>query len=103
MTEKNTLTFGAIEFLQKLLIKKDKEIEINPDEVLDKIEAAFETIVLTEAFVVLTDHNPQPESIGANEVVNVQALDFATVFVYAPFPTPTGFKREGRFNGAVYS
>ena len=96
-------TFGMVEFLQKLLIDKDKEIEINPDEVLDLIQSALETITLTEgAPVVLTAHNAQIEASTLGEVVTVQALNFATVFVYAPFPVPTGFKREGAYDGAVY-
>jgi len=97
-------TFGMVEFLQDLLIKKDKEIEINPDEVLDKIEAALETITLTEAApVVLTAHNPQTESAVMGEAVAVQALNFPTVFVLAPFPVPTGFKRELALDGGVLS
>lgn len=97
-------TFGLIEFLQQQLINKDKEIEINPDEVLDKIEAAFETITLTEATpVVSTAHNPQTEGATMGEVTTVQALNFATVFVLAPFPTPTGFKRELALDGGVLS
>jgi len=96
-------TFGMVEFLQDLLIKKDKEIEIDPNEVLDKIEAALETITLTEDTpVVSTTHNPQTETVTLGEVVTVQALNFATVFVYAPFPIPIGFKREGAYDGATY-
>ncbi|KKN18199.1 hypothetical protein LCGC14_0958350, partial [marine sediment metagenome] len=44
-------TFGMVEFLQKELIRKDKEIEIDPNEVLDKIESAFESIIILEALV----------------------------------------------------
>jgi len=96
-------TFGMVEFLQDLLIKKDKEIEIQPNEVLDKIESALETITLLESFILLTEHNKQTETINLAELTTVQALNFATVFVYAPFPVPTGFKREGKYDGAVYS
>ncbi len=96
-------TFGMVEFLQKELIKKDKEIRIAEDEVLDLIESALETIDFEEQFVVSLEHNLQLENITLGEVAVVQALDFATEFVYAPFPTPTGFKREGAYDGAVYS
>ena len=96
-------TFGMVEFLQKLLIDKDKEIEIEPNEVLDLIEAAIEEINLAEVFVVSKIHNPQTEAIALGEVVTVQALNFATVFVYAPFPVPSGFKREALYDGAVYA
>ncbi len=96
-------TFGMVEFLQKLLMDKDKEIEIDPNEVLDLIESALETIDMDEVFTASKVHNPQAETITLAEVETVQALNFATVFVYAPFPVPTGFKREGRYDGAVYS
>jgi len=95
-------SMGAIDFFQKLLMNKDKEIEIKTDEVLDKIESAFEDILLTEAFVVLTDHNRQLETINFGESVLVQALNYSVEFVYAPFAPPTGFKREGNYDSAVY-
>lgn len=96
-------TFGIIEFLQKQLIDKDKEIEINPDEVLDLIQAALETITFTETTPVASKvHNPQTEGAAMGEVV-VDAKDNGTIFVYAPFPIPVGLKRQGDFDGAVYS
>jgi len=98
----STQVFGMVEFLQNLLIQKDKEIQINENEVLDRIETAMETVVITEAFVVSIAHNAQLESIGASELFTVQALNYPVEFVYAPFPVPTGFKREGNFDGAVY-
>ena len=95
-------TFGMVEFLQKLLIDKDKEIEINPNEVLDLIQTALEDIFLTEDTpVVLTAHNAQTETPTLGEVV-VDAKDNGTIFVYGPFPVPTGLKREGAYDGAVY-
>jgi len=96
-------TFGIIEFLQKQLIDKDKEIEIDPDEVLDLIQAALETIDFGEATpIALKVHNAQAEAATLGEVV-VDAKDAGTCFVYAPFPVPTGVRREGKFGGAVYS
>jgi len=95
-------TFGMVEFLQKLLIDKDKEIEINPDEVLDKIESAIESINFAEAVQSSTDHNKQLEAVAMGEVV-VDAKDNGTIFVYAPFPVPTGLKRQGHFDGAVFA
>jgi len=95
-------TFGIIEFLQSQLIDKDKEIEIDPNEVLDLIQAALETINLSEAVVTETEHNIQLESITLAELV-VEAKDAGTCFVFAPFPIPIGIKREGKFGGAVYS
>ena len=103
VTLMSKITFGMVEFLQKELIRKDKEIEILPNEVLDKIESAFETIDFEEEFVVSLAHNLQTETIDFGEAVVVQALDFATVFVYAPFPVPSGFDREAAYDGAVYA
>ena len=96
-------TFGMVEFLQQQLINKDKEIEIDPDEVLDLIEIALETITFVEATPTVSKiHNPQTETVTMAETV-VSAKDAGTEFVYAPFPTPTGTKREGAFDGAVFS
>jgi len=94
-------TWGFVEFLQDLLIKKDKEIEIDPNEVLNKIEGAMETIDLAEAVVLSTDHNKQVETLVLGEVPTV-SVDLGTCFVYAPFPVPSGTSREGRFDGSTY-
>ena len=52
-------SFGMNEFLQKLLREKDKEIEIEPNEILNKVEATEETITTqeTHAEAVATDLN----------------------------------------------
>jgi len=68
-----TQTFGMIEFLQKLLISKDKEIEINPDEVLDKIEAAFETITVVEEIT-------QQSAIQISETATIGETLASTLF-----------------------
>lgn len=97
-------SFGMNEFLQKLLKDKDKEIEINPDEILNEVEDVIETITLTETTpVVSTSHNPQIETISAGEVATLQALNYATSFVLAPYPTPTGLKRELALDGGTLS
>ena len=96
-------TFGMIEFLQQQLIQKDKEIEITRDEVLDKIESAIETIKLSESKTVSTVHNPQSESVTFNEGVTVRPLDYAVEFVLAPFPVPTGTKREFTLGSSTLS
>jgi len=95
-------TFGMVEFLTQLLMRKDKEIEINRDEVLDRIEAAIEDIIVTEAFTVVTAHNAQLESIAAGETPTVQALNYPVVFVLAPYPVPTGFNRELALGGLPF-
>lgn len=96
-------TFGGVEFLQSLLIRKDKEIVIDPDEVLDKIEAAVEQIKFKEVVKVNFNKIAKTEGITMGEVVTPQALDYPAVFVLAPFPTPTGFKRELALSGGVLS
>ena len=58
---------------------------------------------LTEATPTVSKiHNPQAEAAAMAEVV-VDAKNAGTIFVYAPFPVPTGLKRQGDFDGAVYS
>lgn len=61
-------TMGMVEFLQNLLIRKDKEIEINPDEILDVIEAANENISIGET-VVKQFAIDLPESVTIGEAL----------------------------------
>lgn len=42
-------TYGMVEFLQKLLIQKDKEIAISADEVLDSVIALADSVECTDA------------------------------------------------------
>jgi len=63
-----TRTFGIIEFLQKLLIDKNKEIKINPDEVLDTIENVIEDVGIKEQ-VDKSIHSTFDESVGTAELV----------------------------------
>jgi len=65
--------FGLVEFLQQQLIRKDKEIEINPDEVLDKIESALETITLADLAVIQAATNLL-EGITIGEVLATPVL-----------------------------
>ena len=51
----STKTFDMIALLQKLLEEKDKEIEINEDEVLDEIETADETVNIGEAITTTSE------------------------------------------------
>jgi len=94
-------TFKSIEFLQKLLMDKDKEITINANEVLDKVEMAIEEIVLTEATAYSLEHHKTLETITLTESKTVQALNYPTEFVLAPFPIPTGYKRELALDGGA--
>lgn len=79
-------TFGMVEFLQGQLIDKDKEIEIGQDEVLDKIESAFETITINEALVIGAA-TVIDETITINEVVGAAVL-FTPPYKWAPNALP---------------
>lgn len=89
-----TQKFGMIEFLQKLLIQKDKEIVIDQNEVVDEVESANEEIVISEVLASSLVHNPTPETITVGESATVQALNYAVEFVVGPYDLPTGFKRQ---------
>lgn len=92
-------TFGMIEFLQKLLMDKDKEIKVNPDEVSDEVESVDETISIGEDVIVSLVHNPQSETITMGESTTVQALNYDVEFVAGP-QTPSGTKRVFILNGS---
>jgi len=96
-----TQTFGMMEFLQYLLIQKDKEIKIDQNEVVDLVESYFETIVLSETIMTSLVHNPQTETVAIAEVPTVQALDYAVIFCVGEItPYPDGFKRQFILNGS---
>lgn len=60
-------TYGMIEFLQKLLIQKDKEIEISADEVLDTVLQLSETVTVSDVFTATAATPPykwQPDSLS---------------------------------------
>lgn len=94
-----TQTFGMMEFLQGLLIQKDKEIDIDENEVVDLVEGYFETIAIAEVVITSKVHNTQTETLAIAEVETVQALDFAVEFGAADF-APTGFKRVFILDGS---
>ncbi len=94
-----TKTFGMIEFLQNLLIQKDKEIEINQDEVIDVVKTYSESIVFGETITSSKVHNPQTEAIAMAEVFTPQVLNYAVEFV-AGEQAPSGFKRQFILDGS---
>ena len=61
-------TYGVIEFLQNLLIQKDKEIEISSDEVLDLVLQFSETMGITDSMTApVSTSGPykwQPDSLS---------------------------------------
>jgi hypothetical protein len=48
-------TFGIIEFLQKLLMNDNSQIEINADEIIDIIESLYEDVSISESIAVATN------------------------------------------------
>jgi len=92
-------TFGMVEFLQKLLMDKDKEIQINANEVTDEVTAVNEDIVITESTVISLVHNAQAETITIGESCTVQALNYAVQFC-AGDQAVSGFKRPFILNGS---
>lgn len=92
-------TFGMIEFLQKLLMEKDKEIVINEGEVSDEVESVDEEIVISEVVTSSKTHNPVTETITISESVTPQALNYAVKFVAGP-QVPSTTKRVFNLNGS---
>lgn len=95
-----TQTYGMIEFLQMLLTQKDKEIEINENEIIDLVETFYETITIAENVTSSTSHNPQIESITIGETFTPRALNYATVFCAGSF-APDGVKRTFICDGSL--
>ena len=94
-----TKTFGMVEFLQKLLMDKDKEIKISSGEVLDEVESANEIIEMTDSISISKVHNPQTESISINESVTAQSVNYPVEFCVGP-QVPTGYKRQFILDGS---
>ena len=86
-----TRTFGIIEFLQKILNAEQNKIIINPNEILDVVDAKNETVTIEESNVVSLEHNPQSESFSIGETVTAQSLNYDPDFVLGDFlPIETG-------------
>ena len=94
-----TRTFGIIEFLQRLVLSKTKEINTRAREVLDLVEGANEWLTIVDAVATSLLHNPQIETITIADVENVQAIDYAVEFV-AGFTTPEDVRRNFVLNGS---
>lgn len=61
-----TRTFDYIDLLQKLLLEKDKSIDISSDEVLDEIESSFDTLTIAEDVTFTTATPPYYWGPGYN-------------------------------------
>lgn len=88
----STKTMDFISILKKILLAENKKIEIKEGEVLDLVEAADETITLTDVLASSLSHNPQSETITLGESFTAQALNYAVTFRYGPL-APTGTQR----------
>lgn len=70
VTIATTQTFGMVEFLQSLLMQKDKEIRINADEVLDELLSVEDSLSITDSVgTPTTNEAPYHYAGGANEGV----------------------------------
>lgn len=94
-----TSTFGMIEFLQKLLLDKDKEIVIAKDEVLDVIYSAIETMTMTETFTASVAHNAFIEAMALSETTTLQAPNYPVEFVFSG-SIPSGTQRAFILDGS---
>ena len=79
-----------VDVLNRLMVTNvNEEIAVAENEVVDRLFSAFETINLGEAFVIAKSgdalHFPQTETIVLSEVDILQPIDYATIFVYAPY------------------
>ncbi len=77
-------TYGIIDFLQSLLISKDKELVINADEVIDTVYNVYETINVAQAATVSLEHNLQQETINLSEATDPRLND-PPVWVAGPY------------------
>lgn len=75
-----TKTFGMVDFLRSLIIKKDKEITVNPNEVLDKVVNVYDDVTITD-IVAVGSSTSVTESASISEVTTVQAVNFGVQFV----------------------
>jgi hypothetical protein len=75
VTITTTQTFGMVEFLQQLLIQKDKEIQISADEVLDELVSISDTLSITDSVSTPTTNEPPYHYVGG---ANVARWGFAT-------------------------
>lgn len=94
-----TRTFGIIEFLQRLVLSKTKEINTRAREVLDLVEGANEWITIVDAVSTSKTHNPQSEAMTIADVDTVQAIDYAVEFC-AGYTTPEDVRRQFILNGS---
>lgn len=90
-----------MDVLNKLLVTDvSDQISVDANEVLQVLYSATETITLSESVVSSLTHNMQNETLTLTESVTVQALNYATIFVWGP-TTPSGTSRPFIFDGSL--
>lgn len=94
-----TRTFGMIDILQKLLLSETKKLVIDPNETIDLVESADETILVEEVMTGSLVHNPISETTTVDESFTNNGLNFGTIFV-AGSQTPSGTSRVFILNGS---
>lgn len=79
----SSLLFGMLELLQQLL-RKDRELDVEEDAVIDNIENAFETLTISDNVTFEVDGNKQQETLTISD--NVITKVFIPPFKYGPDP-----------------
>lgn len=88
------------DILNRLLVTDpSNQVAIDPNEIVQLLFVANETITISEVVVTSISHNPVSETITLGESTTVQALDYATIFVVGP-QVPTSTKRIFILNGS---
>lgn len=95
----STRTLGIIEFLQGLILRDKIIIRPDDNEILDNVEAVEDTMTLSESTNAHSGDNVIMDTMTLSENT-AGALDNGTIFVLAPFDTPTATKRVFILNGS---
>lgn len=61
------------------------QIDIDANEVVDRLYSANETITMTEDYTISQSHNATPETVTMTEVDIEQPLNYGTTFVIGPY------------------
>lgn len=91
---------SIVSLLSGILANRElDQIEIDQNEVIDRLYSGSETVTMTEVVSISTSSNPQSELVTVGESVTVQALNYAVIFVVGP-TTPTGTSRQFILDGS---
>lgn len=99
----STRTFDYISFLQSLLLKTNKEIVVDDNEIVDLVRAVSEDITLSDVVSTLIDGDVSvAETIDLGETVTAQSLNYKTQFVLGLWTSgpEEGLKRQFILDGS---